>query len=173
MTRSVSAEIEPLHVDCDVSRFSCGKPALDTWLRSRALRNQQTGDSRTFVLCEDRRVVAFYALTAACAARVSLTGALRRNAPDPVPLMLLGQLAVVGSHQGKGLGSRLLRDALMRVARASRHVGFRALATHPIDDEAQGFYARYGFTVVPDSQPRLMVLPLLRLLAALQAARRK
>jgi predicted N-acetyltransferase YhbS len=166
VTEPVSVEIVPLTADHDVSTFSCGKPALDTWLRTRALPNQATGDSRTFVACEERQVVAFYALTTASAARVNLPGALRRNAPDPVPLMLLGQLAVATTHRRKGLGIALLRDALIRVAAASRHVGFRALATHPIDDEAQQFYARFGFTDVPDSRPRLMVLPLQRLLAA-------
>jgi predicted N-acetyltransferase YhbS len=144
---------------------------LDNWLCTRALRNQDTGDSRTFVLAENGLVVGFYALTTASAARVGLPGALRRNAPDPVPLMLLGQLAVTMSHAGKGLGRRLLQDALRRVAAASRSVGFRALATHPIDDSAEAFYRRFGFTAVPDSQPRLMVLPLQRLVVALAAVR--
>lgn len=85
--------------------------------------------------------------------------------------MLLGQLAVATSHRGRGLGAQLLRDALIRGANASRHVGFRALVTHPIDDEAHAFYARYGFSEVPDSQPRLMVMPLQRLIAAVAAAR--
>ena len=168
----MTEQIEPLRADHDIAAFSCGKPALDTWLRNRALRNQETGDSRTFVLCVDGRVIAFYALSAASAVRTSLSGALRRNAPDPVPLMLLGQLAVASDHRGKGLGSGMLRDALIRVANASRHVGFRALATHPIDDEARTFYARYGFSEVQDSQPRLMVMPLQHLLSAVEAASR-
>ena len=163
--------VDALNASHDVSSFACGKPALDAWLRTRALRNQDTGDSRTFVLSDEGRVVAFYALTTASAARVGLPGALRRNAPDPVPLLLLGQLAVAASHHGKGLGRRLLRDALIRAAAASRQVGFRALATHPIDDDARGFYARFGFVPVPDAQPVLMILALHRLHAALDAAR--
>lgn len=167
----MTAEVQPLSVEHDTASFTCGKPALDTWLRNRALRNQETGDSRTYVLCENRSVIAYYALSTASAVRTSLSGPLRRNAPDPVPLMLLGQLAVASSHHRKGLGSLLLRDALIRVANASRHVGFRALVTHPIDEEAHAFYVRYGFSEVPDSQPRLMVMPLQRLLAAAAAAR--
>ena len=124
------------------------------------------------MLSENGHVVAYYALSAASVARVTLQGSLRRNAPDPVPLLLLGQLAVAITHRGMGLGSKLLRDALIRAATASRHVGFRALATHPIDDEAQTFYQRFGFTLVPDSHPRLMVMPIQRLLAALEAANR-
>ena len=172
MTGPTSGGIEPLSTGHDTSSFLCGKPALDTCLRTRAHRNQDTGDSRTFVLPEKGQVIAFYALTAASAVRVSLPGALRRNAPDPVPLMLLGQLGVAITHHGRGLGSRLLRDALIRVATASRHVGFRALATHPIDSEARTFYERFGFIHVPGSQPDLMVLPLQHLLAALEAAQR-
>jgi predicted N-acetyltransferase YhbS len=167
----VSDDIEPLSARHDVSTFSCGKSALDNWLRNRALRNQDTGDSRTFVMADRGVVIGFYALTTASVARIGLPGALRRNAPDPVPLLLLGQLAISISHAGKGLGRRLLRDALLRAADASRHIGFRALATHPIDDEAERFYRRFGFTLVPDSQPRLMVLSLPHLLAAVQASR--
>lgn len=167
---AISADIEPLQPFHDVTTFSSGKPALDTWLRTRALRNQDTGDSRTFVLAEKQRVLGYYALTTASAARIGLPGPLRRNAPDPVPLMLLGQLAVDASRHGQGLGATLLRDAILRVARLSSHVGFRAMATHPLDADAERFYAKYGFDFVPDSQPRLMVLPLQRLLAALRAA---
>lgn len=166
-----SDEIEPLSHCHDVSMFSCGKPPLDNWLRNRALRNQETGDSRTFVMTDRGVVIGFYALTTASAARVGLPGALRRNAPDPVPLLLLGQLAIAASHAGQGLGRRLLGDALLRAADASQHIGFRALATHPIDDEAERFYRRFGFTVVPDSQPRLMILSRHHLLAAVQASR--
>ena len=172
MPEGDGAEIVALSAAHDLASFSCGKPSLDRWLRARALANQDTGDSRTFVALDAGRVVGFYALTTASAARTGLPGPLRRNAPDPVPLLLIGQLAVAASHRGQGLGAGLLRDALIRVAAASRLVGFRALATHPIDDEAEGFYARFGFTPVPDSQPRLMVMPLQRLLAALEAARR-
>lgn len=170
MSGAISDAIEPLQKSHDISAFSCGKPALDTWLRSRALRNQDTGDSRTFVLTENGAVIGFYALTTASAVRTGLPGSLRRNAPDPVPLLLLGQLAVDAAHAGRGIGRMLLRDAMLRVIRLSGQVGFRALATHPIDAEAERYYLRYGFTAVPDSQPRLMVLPLQRLLAAAREA---
>jgi GNAT superfamily N-acetyltransferase len=89
-------------------------------------------------------VVGFYALFTASAARVGLPGALRRNAPHPVPLLLLGQLAVDRDWQGRGLGAALLQDAGRRAAGASRHVGFRAMATHPIDDRAASFYCDMG-----------------------------
>jgi predicted N-acetyltransferase YhbS len=172
MPSAISDDIEVLRAHHDISAFTCGKSALDAWLRTRALRNQETGDSRTFVASAGGRVVGFYALTAAAAARVSLPGNLRRNAPDPVSLMLLGQLAGATSHSGRGLGRRLLRDALLRVANVSQHTGFRALAAHPLDDNAVTFFQKFGFTLVPDTQPQLMALPLHRLLAALEVSRR-
>jgi predicted N-acetyltransferase YhbS len=171
MTDAILDEIEPLQARHNVLTFSCGQQALDTWLRTRALRNQDSGDSRTFVLTEADRVIGFYALTTASVARVSLPGSLRRNAPDPVPLMLLGQLAVDASHTGRGLGRLLLRDAMLRVANLAQHVGFRGLATHPLDSDAERFYRPFGFTSVPDAQPNLMVLPTQRLLAAVEASR--
>ncbi len=154
-----------------ISSFSCGKPPLDSWLRTRALSNQETGDSRTFVALRDGLVLGFYALTTASAARLGLPGALRRNAPDPVPLMLLAQLAVDLNYRGLGFGRTLLRDALTRIAGVAPQIGFRAVATHPIDAEAEAFYAHYGFAAVPDSTPRLMVLPRHQLLAAAGTAR--
>ncbi len=112
------------------------------------------------------RVIGYYSLAAASAARVGLTGALRRNAPDPVPLLLLGQLAVDLRDQGSGAGRRLLGDACWRALAVSRQAGFRALATHPIGEAAERFCARFGFVVVPDSIPRLMVLAVGHLAAA-------
>jgi predicted N-acetyltransferase YhbS len=152
------APIEALRQDHDLTDFACGVSALDSWLHGRATRNQVTGDSRTFVIAEHGRVLGYYALSTASAARVGLPGVLRRNAPDPVSLLLLGQLAVDISQQGKGLGGRLLGDACFRVAEVFQRAGFRALATHPIDDGAARFYAKYGFSPVPDSSPPLMVL---------------
>jgi GNAT superfamily N-acetyltransferase len=111
------------------------------------------------------------ALSTAAAARIGLPGPLRRNAPDPVSLLLLGQLAIDVWYHGRGLGARLLRDACIRALAVLDNAGFRALATHPIDPDAINFYARYGFTAIPDARPALMVLPVHRLAAAFVAAR--
>lgn len=159
-------EIEALNSLHQIGDFTSGNRALDGWLLSRALRNQETGDSRTFVARAADGIVGFYALSTAAAARVGLPGALRRNAPDPVPLLLLGQLAVHRDHQGLGIGAALLRDACLRACAALGHVGFRALATNPIDAAAAGFYGRFGFKSIPDSQPPLMILPVKHLVGA-------
>jgi GNAT superfamily N-acetyltransferase len=129
-------------------------------------RNQTTGDSRTFVIAPEGRVLGYYALSTASAARGGLPGALRRSAPDPVPLLLLGQLAVDVEQRGKGLGRVLLGDACLRSLGVLRQAGFRALATHPIDDVAARFYGRFRFVTVPDSAPPLMVLAACLLSAA-------
>lgn len=161
--------IEALRPHHDLAGFSCGVPALDFWLKTRALRDEATGDSRAFMLLIDGRVAGYYALATASAARITLTIALRRNAPDPVPLLLLGQLAVDTRDHGTGMGRRLLGDACWRALEISRQAGFRALAAHPISDAAERFYARFGFVTIPDSTPRLMVLSLAHLAAASRA----
>ncbi len=138
-------------------------------MKTRAARNQAAGDSRTFVLVSDGRVAGYYSLATASAARIGLTGALRRNAPDPVPLLLLGQLAVDARDHGAGFGRQLLGDACWRALAVSRQAGFRALATHPIDEAAAGFYGRFGFFEVPDATPRMMALGLGHLAAAAPA----
>jgi predicted N-acetyltransferase YhbS len=158
--------IEPLRPDHDLDGFTSGVPPLDGWLRGRALRNQTTGDSRTFVIAPNGRVVGYYALSTASAARVGLPGPMRRNAPDPVPLLLLGQLAVDITRQGTGLGRQLLGGACLRSLSVFRQAGFRALATHPIDEAAARFYAKYGFAPVPDSSPPLMLMAASLLAAA-------
>jgi len=163
------AAIEPLRADHDLSGFSCGVSSLDAWLHTRAPRNQATGDSRTFVLLADGKVGGFYALSTASAVRAALTGPLRRNAPDPVPLLLLGQLAVDARWHRAGFGRRLLGDACLLALDVSPRAGFRALATHPVDAAPERFYARFGFVAVPDSIPALMVLSIDRLGAAARA----
>lgn len=162
--------VVPLGPEHDISEFRSGRPALDSWLRNRARRNQENADSRTFVIAEDGgRVTGYYALSMAAAARVGLPGALRRNAPEPVPLLLLGQLAVDLNRQGQGLGRALLRDACVRALSVLQHAGFRALAAHPLDETAETLYRRYAFIPVPDAQPRLLVLPVHRLQGAFAA----
>ena len=158
--------IEALRPDHDLAGFTCGVPVLDSWVKTRVARNEVTGDSRTFVLVEGGGVAGFHALSTTSAARVGLTGPLPRNAPDPVPLLLLGQLAVASDRHGGGIGRRLLADACWRALDIARNARFRALATHPIDEAAVRFYGRFGFVAVPDAVPRLMVLPIGRIAEA-------
>src|SRR5690349_21333336 len=105
---------EPLTTEHDISQFACGEPSLDDWLRRRALQNQASGASRTYVVCHTERVVGYYALAVGAVSHEHATGKVRRNMPEPVPVMVLGRLAVDQNFQGRGIASGLLRDAILR-----------------------------------------------------------
>lgn len=139
----------PLAASHDISAFSSGTPVLDDWLRKRALANQGSGASRTYVIADGAKVVGYYALAAGSVAAAEATGKVRRNMPDPVPVMILARLAIDTAWQGKGLGSDLLRDAVLRTMQAAEIAGIRALLVHALDERAAKFYERAGFTVSP------------------------
>jgi GNAT superfamily N-acetyltransferase len=150
---------EPLHHGHVLDAFASGVPMLDDWLLRRALVNQDNGASRTFVLCRAPRVIGYYALAAGAIASNEAPGRLRRNMPDPIPMMVLGRLAVDRHEQGRGLGALLLRDALARTHRAAREMGIVGVLVHAISEEAKSFYQRWGFLEAP-SHPMTLVLRL-------------
>lgn len=129
----------------DVSRFDSGIPELNVWLQRRALANETSGASRTYVVSGEGRVVGYYALATGAVAQHAI-GKVRRNMPEPIPVMVLGRLAVDRAYQGRGLGSALLRDALMRTFNAASIVGIRAVLLHAVSEDAKRFYERAGFT---------------------------
>ena len=141
----------------DVSGFDSGVPDLDDWLRKRALANEDTGASRTYVVCAGGRVVGYYALASGGVAQAQAPGRVRRNMPDPVPVMILGRLAVDRSWQGQSLGRSLLRDAVLRILQAAEIGGIRAILVHAISEEAKRFYQRYGFGESPADPMTLMM----------------
>lgn len=145
----------------DVSGFSSGVPSLDDWLRRRALANQETGASRTYVIAQGARVAGYYALASGSVAASEAPGKIRRNMPDPVPVMILGRLAIDITMQGRGLGSDLLRDAVLRTMQAAEIAGIRALLVHALDARAAAFYERSGFMPSP-VRPLTCFLPLHR-----------
>jgi len=135
--------LDPAH---DVGGFDSGEPVLDDWLRRRALRNQDSGASRTFVVVDQGGAVqGYYALAAGAVDRTRATGAVRRNMPDPIPVLVLGRLAVALTVQGQGLGADLLRDAVLRSARLAGEAGIRALVVHALHEPAKRFYLHHGF----------------------------
>ncbi|MGE3246070.1 MAG: GNAT family N-acetyltransferase [Beijerinckiaceae bacterium] len=139
----------------DCAKFSCGTPALDEWLQRRALANQSNGASRTYVVCDGARVAGYYALANGGVLLAEAPGRIRRNMPEPVPVMLLARLAIDRDWQGKGLGADLLQDAVLRTMQAAHIAGIRALLVHARDDKAASFYRRFGFI---DSPIRLLTL---------------
>jgi GNAT superfamily N-acetyltransferase len=129
----------------DVSAFDCGGFPLNDWLKKRALANQAAGASRTYVACQARAVAGYYALAAGSVARADATGSLGRRMPDLIPMMVLGRLAIDAPAQGQGLGTALLRDAVLRVLQAASIVGIRGVLADAIDDTGRAFYEKFGF----------------------------
>jgi GNAT superfamily N-acetyltransferase len=153
---------ERLTAEHDTSAFCNGQhPSLDDWLRNRTLPSEGRS-ARTYVICdatERSSVIGYYAISTAMEQRIVLPNAkVRRGMPEQVPLLLIGRLAIDERHQGKGLGTALLSDALRRCLAAADIVGARAVVAHAIDDDALRFYRRHGFLSSP-LRERLVVLP--------------
>jgi GNAT superfamily N-acetyltransferase len=152
--------VEPLSRAHDVSRFDCGRhPFLNEWLRKYALQNQAGASARTYVVHRSGAVVGYYSIAAGSVSRQQSTArAAQGLANHPVPISLLARLAVDQSEQGRGLGSALLKDALLRIEGAAEVLGMRAVLVHAIDDEARAFYERFNFELCPGDSQHLMLL---------------
>ena len=149
---------EPLTSRHDVSQFSSGVPTLDSWLRSKARLNEAKGGARTYVACEGDRVAGFYSLAASSVERRRVSSRVGRSMPDPVPVILLGQLAVDERYQARRLGSDLLVDAARRCLAAAGLIGARAIVVQAIDERAAAFYAKFGFRRFSDREPLMRIL---------------
>ena len=146
--------------------FDSGVPSLDQWLIRRALVNQASGASRTYVIRDDSAVVGYYALASSAIAVVASPGRFRRNMPDPIPVVVLGRLAVARTHRGSGLGRALFQDAARRTLNAADAVGIRGMIVHAISEEAKAFYLRLGLDPSP-VDPMMLVVTLADLRASL------
>ncbi|PIP38132.1 MAG: GNAT family N-acetyltransferase [Desulfobacterales bacterium CG23_combo_of_CG06-09_8_20_14_all_51_8] len=158
MTLSAPVLLSPEHA---LEDFTCDVAGLDEWLKRRAYPNQVSGASRTYVAAEGRKVVGYYCLASGALALNDSPGSVRRNMPDPVPVVVLGRLTIDKMWQGKGLGAALLQDAVLRTIQAGGILGIRGLLVHTISDEAKTFYEHHGFTVSP-TQPMTLILSLKR-----------
>lgn len=138
--------------------FASWEASLDKWLKRRALPNQWSGASRTFVLADqERRVFGYYAMAAGAVAHEMATSSMRRNMPDPIPVLVLARLAIDQHAQGNQLGAALLQDAVLRAVTVSEHAGVRALLVHALHDRAKPFYQHYGFQESPQHPMTLML----------------
>jgi len=139
----------PLTADHILEPFDCGTSTLNDWLKRQALKNEKSGASRSYVVCVDTRVVGYYCLSTGAIARASPPKPTQRNMPDPIPVVVMGRLAVDNQYGGQGIGSALLRDAVMRLLRAAGSIGVKALLVHAISEEAKRFYLSRGFIESP------------------------
>ena len=146
--------------DHELAGFDSGKPALDEWLRHRAMSNQVSGTSRTWVVVEDGSpaVIAYYASSTASILRSTAPTRIRRNQPEQIPAILLARLAVDERHKGKGLGAALLKHFMLKAIEVGASVGVRVLLIHAKDEEAQAFYDHYGFVESPLDPLVMMML---------------
>lgn len=155
----------PLTEEHDLSAFDCGEPALNDWLRRRALNNESRF-SRTYVVCQEKRGVAYFCISAGAVERAAAPGRVRRNAPDTIPVSIIGRLAVSRDHAGRGLGADMLADALRRIAVASESIGIGAVLVHAKDDAAKRFYRRCAEFIEYPADSRTLFLPIETVVAA-------
>lgn len=149
---------QPLAQHHTTVSFDCGDSSLDHWLQQRALTNQQSGATRTFVVCHgDDVVMAYVALASGAVAVASSPGRFRRNRPDPIPVVVLARLAVCRSVQGHGIARALLADAFERVLQASTQIGVRGIVVHAAFAEARSFYLHMGFDPLPIDPDTLLI----------------
>ena len=148
---------EPLNPYHDLQVFDSGEPSLDDWLKRRALKNQGHDVSRTYVVCEGGAVIGYCCLSAGALGHSEAPGALRRNRPDPIPVLVLGRLAIHRDHHQRGLGTALLRDAILRTLQTSKSIGVAALLVHALSEQARRFYLSRGFVPSP-IQPMTLFL---------------
>lgn len=155
----------PLAASHEVSQFDCGEPALNDWLKQRALKNESRF-SRTYVVCDDNQVVAYYCISAGAVEREAVPGKVRRNAPNSIPISVIGRLAVSKAYAGRGLGADILSDALRKIAVASRSIGIAAVLVQAKDEEAKRFYLACAEFIVFPADSRTLFLPIETLIEA-------
>jgi GNAT superfamily N-acetyltransferase len=156
----------PLTAEHDLTAFDCGETALNDWLRHHALKNESRF-SRTYIVCEGKRVIAYYCISAGAIQRSAAPGKIRRNAPDAIPVSVVGRLAVSRDHAGRGLGADILADALRRVALASQNIGIGTVMIHANSDAAKRFYMGCAEFIEYPADSRILFLPIETVVKAL------
>jgi GNAT superfamily N-acetyltransferase len=157
----------PAHLTAnhDLTDFDCGEPVLNDWLKQHALKNESRF-SRTYVVCDGSRVVAYFCISAGAVERAAAPGKLRRNAPGTIPVSVIGRLAVSRDYAGRGLGADILSDALRRIAVASQSIGIGAVLVQAKNEQARRFYMACAEFVEYPADSRTLFLPIETVIAA-------
>lgn len=148
-----------LTIEHQLDQFDCGEDSLNNWLKKSALKNNVSGASRCFVICDKKTVIGYYSLSAGAINRQDVPKSMQRNIPESLPVVLLGRLGIDKKHQNKGLGKALLRDAMIRVASTSTNIGIFAILLHALSEQAKKFYLSCGFVQSP-LQPMTLMMTL-------------
>ena len=143
----------------DCESFACGEPSLDAWLKKRALRSRGSGGARCFVIAHGSDILGYYCLSAVAISHEAVPKPIRRTMPDPLPVLLLRRLAIDQRYHNQGLGSALLRDAMLRATAVSADAGVSAILLHALTDAARQFYLSRGFSPSP-LQPMTLIMSL-------------
>ncbi len=139
--------------------FDCGKSDLNTWLIRHARQAQSSGSAKTFVSADENRVVGYFSLTVGQVDSLDAPEQIRKGMGQyPIPVVILARLAVSINHQGRGIGTALLQDAIRRTLIIAEQAGIRAMLTHPIDEDDNRFYLRFGFSPSPLREQQLLLL---------------
>ena len=147
--KAVLSAPRPISEDHEVEGFDCGVFSLIDWLKKRAIKNDRSGASRTYVILKGREVIGYYCLVAGAVGHAEAPKAMTRNMPDPIPVLVLGRLAIHKNHHNQGLGSAMLRDASLRALKASSIIGIAALLVHALSEPGKRFYLSRGFIQSP------------------------
>jgi GNAT superfamily N-acetyltransferase len=147
----------PITADQKLADFDSGESSLNEWLKKRALKNHMSGASRCFVLCAGANVIGYYSLSAGAISHETAPKSMRRNMPSPLPVLLLGRLAVDKRYHNQGIGQALLRDAMLRAVNVAGDAGVFALLVHALSDQAKQFYLSRGFVESP-LQPMTVIM---------------
>ena len=143
------SEPQPLSETHELREFDCGVKSLNDWLSKHVIKNQKSHASRTFVICEGQSVIGYYSLASGSVQKNDAPKSLQRNMPEPLPVIILGRLAVSNSYQGKTLGTSLLKDAIVRSVFVASNIAACAIMVHAISDAAKNFYEFHGFQASP------------------------
>jgi len=153
----------PITADQELADFNSGESSLNEWLKKRAFKNHMSGASRCFVLCAGANVIGYYSLSAGAISHETAPKPTRRNMPDPLPVLLLGRLAVDKRYHNQGIGQALLRDAMLRAVNVAGDAGVFALLVHALSDQAKQFYLSRGFVESPlQSMTLIMTIETIR-----------
>lgn len=157
----------PITADQKLADFDSGESSLNEWLKKRAFKNHMSGASRCFVLCTGANVIGYYSLSAGAISHETAPKPMRRNMPDPLPVLLLGRLAVDKRYHNQGIGQALLRDAMLRAVNVAGDAGVFALLVHALSDQARQFYLSRGFVESPlQAMTLIMTIETIRLILA-------